>query len=213
MEAWTKVHGTAAPYWLSGHAPDGTPAKDSHLAIVPLARLGWVHSDGQLLGLAIVPPAQVVRDWATFTPLAFQARRDFRQAVAALGHAKGEETILTLAPRRGISWRWRLVPTRSGAHSLDPKRYLREARFWASTTPVLLDRHLKTKGPNQLAEAAGIVANACTRIGLPVPIQVEVTKHGAISGTKSAWPPGGHLNGKSGRANPRSETADYSCKT
>lgn len=193
MEAWTSAHGEAAPAWISGHEADGSPVGDPHLAAVPLANVGWKHSDGRLMGLALVPPASEISAWAASGPEAFARRQAFRQALARLGETDGEgRSILTLAPPGGGSWRWRLAPAASGLRSLDPARYVRPSRLWGSATPVLLDRHVKSAGPPERSTEAGdMVRAACVRAGLPEPVAVSLTKHAAISGVPSARPAGG----------------------
>jgi CRISPR-associated protein Csb2 len=196
MESWTKVHGTSAPGWIAGHEADGTPARAAHLAIVPMANLGWDHSDGRLLGLALLPPKAITARWAEPGPGPFRGRQAFLRVLAGLGEVDAEGSrMLTLAPRQGKGgWEWRLRPAESGAHSLAPARYLRAATHWASATPVLLDRHLKAEGDAARAESVEIVARACERIGLPRPVAVEVGKYSAIRGAPPARPPGGAPN-------------------
>lgn len=194
MEAWTQANRTPAPAWISGHESDGAPARDPHLAVVPMANLGWDHSDGRLIGLALVPPASETSAWAAPGPAAFERRRAFRQAVARLGEVEPDgRAILTLAPQGGGAWRWRLAPATSGLRSLDPARYLGRAALWASATPVLLDRHLKSaEPPERSAEAEDMIRAACARVGLPDPAAVTLTKHAAVAGAPPARPAGGN---------------------
>lgn len=194
MEAWTKANETSAPAWISGHEADRTPARDPHLAILPMANLGWTHSDGRLMGLALVPPSAEADAWRNPGPDAFARRKAFRRALARVGETDNEgRTILTLAPQGGKAWTWRLAPAASGLKSLDPNRCLRPARIWASATPVLLDRHLKSSGPPERnAEAEALVRAACRRAGLPEPEVVALSKHSAIRGAPPARPAGGN---------------------
>lgn len=194
MQAWTLAHGGTTPAWISGHEPDRSPARDPHLAIVPMANLGWKHSDGRLMGLALVPSASEASAWTASGPAAFARRQAFHRALARLGETDGEgRRILTLAPQGGGSWQWRLAPANSGLRSLDPARYVRPSRLWASATPVLLDRHLKSAGPpERSAEAEAMIRDACIRSGLPDPARVVLTKHSAIVGAPPAQPAGGN---------------------
>ncbi|GMG81625.1 type I-U CRISPR-associated protein Csb2 [Paralimibaculum aggregatum] len=194
MEAWTRVHEGTAPAWISGHEPDRSPARDAHLAIVPMANIGWQHSDGRMMGLALVPPAVEVSAWAASGPAAFARRQAFHRALARLGETDGEgRRILTLAPQGGRSWQWRLTPASSGLRSLDPARYVRGSRLWATATPVLLDRHLKSPGPpERSAEAKDMIRQACARAGLPDPAAVVLSMHSAVTCAPSARPAGGN---------------------
>jgi CRISPR-associated protein Csb2 len=201
MRAWSKANGDPVPSWIAGHEADGAPAREAHMAIAPLANLGYPHSDGKLMGLAIVPPAAVVEAWAAPGPAAFRQREAFARALARLGDGSspdedGAGRVLTLAGAKPANWTWRLRASTSGLRSLDPRRYagdgLRWASAnWASATPVLLDRHLKSEGEAALDEAAEIIRKACARVGLPLPEHVQVSKHASVSGAAPAWPVGG----------------------
>ena len=48
--------GARIPAAVSGHAADGAPLLAPHLAIAPLAFLGWPHADARVLGFALIPP-------------------------------------------------------------------------------------------------------------------------------------------------------------
>src|SRR5690606_7274999 len=48
--------GNVIPPAVSGHEADGSPTRDPHMAVVPLAFAGLPHADGRLLGFALVPP-------------------------------------------------------------------------------------------------------------------------------------------------------------
>jgi CRISPR-associated protein Csb2 len=47
---------------ISGHQPDRTASTEPHLAIVPLANVGWPYSTGDLLGFAAVLPRAIQDD-------------------------------------------------------------------------------------------------------------------------------------------------------
>ncbi len=55
-DALMAAHPDPVPSWLSGHEADGSPARDPHLAVVPLANVGFRHSDGRLRGIGVVLP-------------------------------------------------------------------------------------------------------------------------------------------------------------
>jgi len=185
MEGWTRAHREQAPEWISGHEADGTPTRETHLAVVPMANLGWEHADGQLMGLALVPPWAVAADWARPGPDAFARRQAFRFAMEVL--FEGDPPVLSLAPQDLPPWR--LQRSAGGRASLDPARYGRLAAVWASATPVLLDRHLKGKGlPEREEEAGAILRDALRRLGLPEPLGLTLHKHAAIRGAPSARP-------------------------
>jgi CRISPR-associated protein Csb2 len=205
MGAWQKANGDPVPSWIAGHEADGAPARDAHMAVAPLGNLGYPHSDGKLMGLAIVPPAAIADAWAAPGPAAFRQREAFARTLARLGDNPspdddGAGRVLTLTGRTPANWSWRLRVSATGGaggmRSLDPRRYAGESirwtsANWASVTPVLLDRHLKRKGGAALDEAAEIIREACVRVGLPRPAHVQVSKHSALPGAAPAWPAAG----------------------
>ncbi len=154
------------PPALTGHGHHG-PA---HLAVVPLANVGFAHSDGRLFGLALVLPA-------AHDGLADPVRAVLERAVAAFLHAGGE-----LRLGRFGTWRLQHDPAPERA-SLQPWRYLRRARTWASATPLVLPRHMKL-GRGDVA--AALVAESCRHIGLPQPEEVEAGPHPFLPGTTFA---------------------------
>ena len=46
------------PALVSGHTPDGSPAQQPHLAIAPMAFVGYPRADGGVLGYALIPPGK-----------------------------------------------------------------------------------------------------------------------------------------------------------
>jgi CRISPR-associated protein Csb2 len=175
------------PPLVCGHDPDGTPTRDPHLAIITLPFVGFPHADGRSMGLALVPP----RDADLFADKTFLAAL---RRVAPLDETEGRRVMDVKSPKEsppGEAFRIRLAPTFSAeAHSLDPALWCRPGRIFATATPIVLDRHLKTEGAEREAEIAEIVALACERIGLPRPKAVAPAKHSALEGAVSAKPPG-----------------------
>lgn len=198
MSVWPEQ---PVPAWLSGHAADGSPSRDAHLAIAPLANIGFDHSDGRLMGLALIPPRAVVERWSDGSPQAWREKRALRLALTALANmererveAEGKEPPAEPLIRilLGSAGTWTLVPDEERrAASMRPERYCRPAMRFATATPIALDQHPKANGPERLAEAAEIVADSCERIGLPRPVSVRAYKHAALQGAPSAWPAGG----------------------
>ena len=172
---------------ISGHASDGSPSVRPHMAVVPLANVGWGrrYSDGRLMGLALVLPRE--SGYGTLE------RYQLRRAVAGflgMDNGKDEEEgrlrlgrFGTMALRDGST---------SDRKSLLPDRYTAVSRVWASVTPVVLDRRLKKKNG-----APDEVADCCARAGLPRPAHVRVSAHSRVAGapgvighkTRVGWRP------------------------
>lgn len=175
------------PEVVSGHAPDKTPTRAPHLAVVPLAFAGFPYADGHVMGFALVPP----RDSAILDDEGF--RRALREI--APFDKQIERHVLTLKPKERTpsdrTFCIALSPTLdSSKRSLDPSLYTASARTFATVTPIALDRHLKEKGEARQHEIAAQIAAACRNIGLPEPESVVADKHSAIEGAPSAYPSG-----------------------
>jgi CRISPR-associated protein Csb2 len=75
--------------------------------------------------------------------------------------------------------------------SLDAEPYVARARFWATGTPVVLDRHVKAKGnAARQDEIEGLLRQACVNIGLTEPLRVVADNHSGMTGSPSAYPSG-----------------------
>lgn len=179
--------GHRIPAVLSGHMSDGRPAREPHLAILPLAFVGFPYADGHVVGFALVPPRgnAILND------------EDFRRAMRTLAplDEKQGRRVLTIKPKEGTrrdqTFCLQLSPTLApGKRSLDASLYLGPARTFATITPIVLDRHLKENGAARQDEIARQVAVACRNIGLPEPEQIIIDKHSAIEGAPSAYPSG-----------------------
>jgi len=172
----------SVPEAISGHAPDGTPSNAPHMAIFPLADLGWDWSEGRLMGMAICLPREISpQDEEAFTnALRFILRLRKKSA-------RYDEVVLPL----GSDSAWRLTrevdPKRP---SFNPTRYTRESNTWATATPVVLDRHPKRwLNSTWEAQVETVISEACRNIGLPAPRQVIPCVQSAIRGSEAASAP------------------------
>ena len=166
------------PEAVSGHTPDGSPTRASHLAIAPLAFAGYPHADGRVFGFALIPSAQMVLGDVPGLRAAFEKVAPYDPGA--------ERRVLELrcVPNQPLQ----LSPAgESSKRSLMPGPYQRPARVWASVTPVVLDRHLKGYDEGKIRE---LIADSCANVGLPRPDpdRIQVGKHSAIEGVPSAWP-------------------------
>lgn len=173
------------PAWVCGHAPDGSPTRDPHLAAAPLTFSGYAHADGGLHGLALIPPRGGPDP---------RLDKDFVRAFNVL--RQNAERHLVLAGR-GLSHPIPLALASDDVRkSLKPERYAGASCRWATVTPILLDRHFKTElggaGANlaREAEIEALIGDACERIGLPRHSRIAAGKHSAVTGAVSAEPSG-----------------------
>jgi CRISPR-associated protein Csb2 len=185
------ITGRKAPEVVSGRGPDGVPAVHPHMAVVPLAFVGFPHADGHLMGFGVIPPRSTpLLGDPTFTRVL--------RSLAPYDERLGRRVLsITVQSPSGGGREIRLSPTLDpGPRSLDPALYVRRegrlARTFATVTPIVLDRHGKEPPPEREAEIVAEIAQACEHIGLPRPsgdgLGVVLTKHSAVMGAPSARP-------------------------
>jgi CRISPR-associated protein Csb2 len=161
------------PEMVSGHAPDGSPSRVPHLAIVPLAQVGTDQADGRLMGLAIVLPHRAA------APLGAALRGAVRECLDRL-QARSLPMPMTLTLGDLGAW---CIEIRRPPHGLvhNPARYAGPSRLWATITPIVLDRFPKARLP-----AEAIVADASRRIGLPRPFNVRLSRMSQTRGVPAS---------------------------
>jgi len=180
--------GRAVPEVISGHTIDGRPSSRPHMAIFPLANVGWKWADGRLMGLAICLPHETAPE---DEEQLFRALSELVRRKRFHDEDEAPECEIGLHLSTGEVWRLARQPEPIGS-SLKPGRYLRSARVWATATPIALDRHPKARAHEaRQDEIAKSISDACLRIGLPRPVQVVCDKHSAIRGSAPAWSPRG----------------------
>lgn len=174
--------GDQIPEIVSGHSADGKPTRAPHLAVVPLAFVGFPYADGHVMGFALVPPhgSGILAD------------ADFRRVLRKLApiHEKYGRRILTITRRSATGgFSVRLSPTFEppvGKRSLDPRAYSQPARTFATVTPLALDRHLKKKGAARDAEVTALITRGCANVGLPAPASIVAANESALEGGATA---------------------------
>ncbi len=185
------------PETLSGHREDGAPSEVPHVATLALPYVGSAHATGVILGMAVVVPRGI-------TP------EDRRALLRAIGtweaatriHLGDEEVeappVQVRLGARGVIELERVLWGTPPLANLRPATWCRAARTWLSATPVALDRNPGNLYARDAVEAraahdnaAGIIAVACERIGLPRPERVEVLPSVAMPGVwkARAFPP------------------------
>ena len=176
------------PSWLSGHQSGEAgartgPVEDTHLAIFPLAFVGSKHATGNLmgLGLALPRPERIGVDTATF-------RIQWRQALAALLDENGHVELSP--PDKAWTVLLALEESPEPRQALRPARWTQASEIWTTVTPIILDRHPKphfNKNPEAWrASCVSIIEDACERLGLPKPLEVDVSRYSQLVGVPPA---------------------------
>lgn len=177
------------PTVLSGHGPDGDPARDSHLAVVPLIDVAHSHAHGGILGLALVLPRDVARADRESLLRAVGGLEEAARADESLRGDEQAHAVLHLG-RAGSLVLERVDWGEHRSVGLRPATWCRPSRRWATATPIALDRHpgdLHDPDPGRrrraFDEATESVAESVVRIGLPRPAEIDVVRSCVLSGT------------------------------
>lgn len=150
----------SAPAILTGHEKDGSPLASNHVAFLPLANTGYEYSRGEIHGFAIVLPRST-------------SPEDRQQIARTLGELR-EVWNSESASDRDLCFNWKVDITSpdDSLKSLQPSRYMRSSRCWATTTPMVFGHFLRKLDEPRTAK---IVGEACEAIGLPLPKFVHVS--------------------------------------
>jgi len=168
------------PEYISGHAPGSTaesPIRSDapHVALIPVANVGFPYSDGGLMGVAVVLPRAFVRE----------QRETCWRAV--------EEIEKLVMP-----WGWwdvKLADAEETGRGLLPETWTNASLVWATITPLVFDRY--PKDPYG-AEAEQTVRDALARVGLPAPCEIDLHYNAWHTGVPKAslFPPAPGRAGK-----------------
>lgn len=179
-------HEDPIPEWISGHLANGTPTKEVHLAVAPLADVGFAHSEGRLMGFGLILPRSVDASIVS-------SHQDWLNGVALHNpYAPFFNAIESLKDLRfGSNGVWVVAQTSNPQKaSLQAGRYTKRSRHWATLSPVVLDRYPKLAGDAWHDEVAAMLRQACVNIGLPQPAHIRIQKHSSLRGAPGAAPSG-----------------------
>ena len=145
------------PAVISGHARDGKPSREPHLAVVPLPRVGDRHAEGELKGVAVLVPRLL-------GGAEHEAVDDALAALAVdpvfLGRLR-TWCIERCAPAAEPSLPW----------TLRSEGWSRPAKAWATASPMVFGHHPRASAPHR--NALAILSRSCRDLGLPEPVEVE----------------------------------------
>lgn len=164
--------GDDAPPILHGHG------RNPHVAFLPLASVGNRYAGGEIRGFALAIPADATdEEEAAILDAVHRIKR------VAITHEI-------------VPWRVEHLPDPatvgepdpdSALRTLDPGRWIGPADSWATTTPMVLDRHTR---PGRQESAEDMVKLAFANALIPEPSSVEISKTPYIGG---AVPVGVHV--------------------
>jgi CRISPR-associated protein Csb2 len=158
-----------SPEWLSGHAKDGSPSQQPHVAFFPLPFVGDRYADGHLMGAGIAIPRGIDNE-------------ELRRTLGPLFFDGGQERNVSLYCNR---WKWELEreSRERPPIALRESTWVGPSRNWASVTPVVLHHHPKR---SREGDVERILREAFRSAKLPDPVSIRVQSASAIEGAGHA---------------------------
>lgn len=173
-----------APEILTGHSEGGGPSQRPHLAVVPLPFVGHHRSDGTLMGVALVLPADVTDEERRAV---FRTVRSWEVESRGEVERHGQVPVFLGSTGKMVLERLDAPASRS---TLQPATWCRPARRWLTATPIALDRNpgeLWSRKPEEVAkaeeEAVATLRAAVQHLGLPTPASVTPLRFAPLAGT------------------------------
>lgn len=167
--------GAEAPEWLSGHANDGTPSKQSRPAYLPLGFVGNDHADGHLLGIALAIPNDFKHMEALFSLLVKHKDEEH----SGIPYLKLQVKNPQLGNRDVGIIELQLDERPEGRRQFNLKSdtWTKPARSWATITPIMLPRF-----PRRELLPETVIVQACLDSGYPEPEAVRVSYSPFVAG-------------------------------
>ncbi len=160
---------------ISGHNPDGTSLQKPHLAIIPLANVGWKkYSDGRLLGLAMILPST--------SKYGSVERRQLKGAVIQFLNSSQSKPEEAGTLQIGMHTKLQLKRYNGDKASLQSGRYMQSSKTWNTVTPIVLDKH-----PKKNKSAEDIISDSCENVELPRPVSIEISRYSRVVGASAAF--------------------------
>lgn len=143
---------------LSGHDGD-KPVCGPHVAFAALPNAGYDHSDGRLMGVAVILPVSI-------------GGPDRRTALRACASIES----INLGEQLG-EWQVEIANFDVTQNTLKAETWMRPNRYWQTVTPILLDRY-----PKKHLSADELLITACLRAGLPAPVRCTYGRYSELKG-------------------------------
>ena len=159
------------PEGVSGHLADGSPTSAPHIGFLALPNVGHEHGDGRIMGLAVSLPHD----------LDDAARNAALRGIGLWERERGDEALrLVMGGGGSVEMRRRQPPF--ALVSLRPRVWARPSSRWATVTPMALPTHpgdlrrgSAASRAKAWARAEEAVAKSCEHVGLPRPVDVQVS--------------------------------------
>lgn len=164
------------PEVLSGHKEDRSPLDRVHVAFLPLANVGFPYSDNELHGFAVVIPDST----------SDSDRRRIAEAIWKVRKVWSNEDSSSRSSKAALAFEWHVAPVtaENRLKTLQPQRYLRASKYWATATPMVFGHYLRKLDESRTFK---IVADSCVAIGLPRPINVRVSPTAMVRGVPQSY--------------------------
>lgn len=164
--AWMALHRGEIPAAIHGHG-------GAHVALVPLARVGHPRLDGRILGCAVLAPSGL-------HPGALSSAQR-----ASVFESLPKLNDVSIFARGDAAWTLRpvqLLDEEPLPEAMDPELWAGTSRWWATVSPVVLDRF-----PRRSLTPERIVAEMVQSAGLPGPVQVRISRFSPFAAVPPAY--------------------------
>lgn len=164
--------GSSPPEWLSGHAIDGSPSKQSRPAYMPLGYVGYEHADGHLLGVAIAVPRDFEHTEELFRLLGEHNGKNSHQIEKGVPYLSVAVRNPHLENREIGRLELELDDRPEGRRQTTLKSFswTTPSCVWTTVTPVMLPQF-----PRRGLSTEEVVSKACVDAGYPEPVAVRVS--------------------------------------
>jgi CRISPR-associated protein Csb2 len=173
---------STVPAWLSGHDTNHRPTEEAHAAFLTLPFAGYPHADGHIMGLAIALPRGISPE---------ERGRWLAPLFVDTETGEVESHSIRLWGQDLPDWSIQLEDRLSPPLMLKNATWTGPEQSWASVTPVVLDRFPKSSRIKDRKlwqqEVKEIISLACTRAGMPKPLDIEVGSTAWHRGIPRAW--------------------------
>jgi CRISPR-associated protein Csb2 len=176
-------YGSNPPDWIIGHAPDGTTSKEPRPVYMPLCFVGHEHSDGHLLGIAVIIPQWFDHTERLFALLAQHDANNPHEVERGVPYL----SLRVLNPELSDREVGRLYlqlderPESQRPLTLHSFRWTRASCVWKTITPLILPQF-----PSAGLTAEEIVFQACVDSAYPAPVAVRVSAAPLLEGVPHA---------------------------
>ncbi len=155
---------------ISGHEADGTVIQYAHVLIFPIGDAVHEHADGHLLGIGIALPRN----------FSYEETLAVKRAIVQAENPETGEICLTFGKIGSMTLASEMRDCPPLA--MQARSWCRPSRDWTTITPMVCNKMPPRSKCKYDGWIIAQIADACTKIGLPVPKRIEANAVGFAEG-------------------------------